>query len=251
MIELMSGLPDGVLGFTATGKVTGEDYEEVVVPAVEAGLEEHSHLSLIYHLGESFTGFAAAALWDDAKVGLKHLTAWDRAAVVTDVEWIRNAAKVFGFVLPCHVRVFGNGQLAEAREWVAEPAASGLESEILPEQGVVVLTPKGRLQAADFERVAAEVDPYIAENGPLQGLMICAPSFPGWAGFAGFVSHLRFVRDHHEKVSRVALVTDKGLLAHLPTIARHFVAADIRHFAPDEKERALAWLAERDEGRGA
>jgi len=245
VIELMSDLPEGVLGFTASGKVTGEDYEKVVVPAVEAGLEQQPRLSLIYHLGERFTGFAAAAMWDDAKIGLKHPTAWDRVAVVTDVDWIRNATKAFGFVMPCHVRTFGNDRLAEARAWVADPAPAGLACEILAEQGVAVLTPQARLQAADFERAAAEIDRYIAEEGALQGLMIYAPSFPGWADFAGLAAHLRFVREHHRTVRRVAFVSDEGVLAHLPAIARHFVAADVRHFARDERERALAWLAER------
>jgi hypothetical protein len=35
MIEIMTGFPDGVPGFDATGKVTAEDYETVLVPAVE------------------------------------------------------------------------------------------------------------------------------------------------------------------------------------------------------------------------
>ena len=244
MIQLMQDLPDGVIGFTATGKISGEDYERVIIPAVEAGLKQHSHLSLVYHLGEGFKGFDAAALWDDAKVGLRHLTAWDRVAVVTDVDWIGNAAKAFGFLMPCHVRVFANGELAGARAWVAEPSGAGLECELLPDQGVAVLTPKGRLQAADFERAAAKLDPYIVEHGSLQGLMICAPSFPGWAGFAGLVSHLRFVRDHHRDIRRVAFVTDQGVLAHLPSIARHFVAAEVRHFAQDQRASALSWFAE-------
>ena len=89
MIGLMRDLKDGVIGFTALGKVTGADYEQVVIPAIEAGFDKHSSLSLIYHLGEDFEGFEAAAVWDDAKVGLAHWTAWDRVAVVTDVGWVR------------------------------------------------------------------------------------------------------------------------------------------------------------------
>lgn len=120
MIERMAELPDHVVGFTAIGKVTGEDYESVLIPAVEAGLERHAHLNLLYHIGPDFDGFDAGAVWNDTKVGLKHLTAWKRVAVVTDVDWIRGAARAFGFVMPCHVRVFENVGLGEARIWVAE-----------------------------------------------------------------------------------------------------------------------------------
>lgn len=117
MIERMSDLPDHVLGFTAVGKVTGRDYEDVVVPAVEEALKEHSKLRLIYHIGEGFDGFTAAAMWDDAKVGLKHLTAWEKIAIVTDVDWIETTAKVFGFVMPAEVRLFDDDELDEARAW--------------------------------------------------------------------------------------------------------------------------------------
>jgi len=122
MIERIADLPDYVVGFTAAGKVTGKDYEDVLIPAVEAGLERHKHLNLLYHLGPSFEGFDAAAVWNDTKVGLKHLTAWRRVAVVTDVDWIRAAARAFGFVMPCHVRVFEESGLAEARGWVSAEA---------------------------------------------------------------------------------------------------------------------------------
>ena len=39
-------------------------------------------------LGPDFLGFTAAAMWDDAKIGLAHWNAWERVAVVTDVPWV-------------------------------------------------------------------------------------------------------------------------------------------------------------------
>ncbi|MEJ6701961.1 MAG: hypothetical protein QNL01_13480 [Akkermansiaceae bacterium] len=36
MIEPIPQLPDHTLGFTASGKVTGSDYEQHIIPAVEA-----------------------------------------------------------------------------------------------------------------------------------------------------------------------------------------------------------------------
>ena len=59
-------------------------------------------------------------MWDDAKVGLQHLTAWERVAVVTDVGWIRTAMKAFGFVMPGQVRVFSNSELTAAQQWLSE-----------------------------------------------------------------------------------------------------------------------------------
>jgi hypothetical protein len=120
MLERMKGLPENVLGFEAKGEVTGADYESVLIPAVAELLGRQKRIRFLYHLGTDFSGFHAKAMWDDAKVGLQHITAWERVAVVTDVGWIRAAMKAFGFVMPGQVKVFGNGELEEARQWVSE-----------------------------------------------------------------------------------------------------------------------------------
>jgi hypothetical protein len=120
MVEQIPNLPDNVLGFTAKGTLTANDYESVIIPAVEALFSRQGKVRFLYHLGEDFSGFEAAAMWDDMKLGLKHLAGWERVALVSDVEWIRAAVKVFGLAIPGHVRVFHNRELAEATRWVSE-----------------------------------------------------------------------------------------------------------------------------------
>ena len=119
MVEQISGLPDNVLGFTAKGTVTANDYESVIIPAVEALFTHHSKIRFLYHLGDEFSGFEAAAVWDDTKLGLTHFSGWERMAVVSDVEWIRAAIKIFGLAIPGQVRVYHNSELAEAKRWIA------------------------------------------------------------------------------------------------------------------------------------
>lgn len=120
MLKRIDGLPDNVLGIEANGEVTGADYESVLMPAIEEMLVQQKCLRFLYHLGENFIGFDAKAIWDDAKVGLAHLNAWERVAVVTDVGWIRMAMKVFGFTIPGQVRIFSNSDMEEARRWLSE-----------------------------------------------------------------------------------------------------------------------------------
>jgi len=119
-----------------------------------------------------------------------------------------------------------------------------IDHDLLRNEGVLIVTPRGPLQASDFANLAREVDPYIAERGDLAGLMIYVESFPGWKDFAGLVSHLRFVKDHHRKIRRIAAVTDSGFLSVAPRIAQHFIHADIRHFPYSDRQQALAWLVE-------
>ncbi|MCH7519773.1 MAG: STAS/SEC14 domain-containing protein [Candidatus Dadabacteria bacterium] len=125
MLEPISGLPDNTLGFTAEGKITSEDYETVLIPAVEEKLKNNDKVRLLYHLGDEFEGFEAGAMWDDAKVGLAHITEWEKIAIVTDVNWIRHAGKIFGFAIetmsaPGDVKVFHNNEIDMAIEWIGE-----------------------------------------------------------------------------------------------------------------------------------
>jgi hypothetical protein len=117
-----------------------------------------------------------------------------------------------------------------------------VEHELLRTEGLLILRPKGRLEVSDFEKIAQEIDPYIEANGKLHGLMLDAESFPGWKDFAALVAHLKFVKGHHQKIEKVAVVSDSSFLSVGPKIASHFVKADLRHFSESEREAALAWL---------
>jgi hypothetical protein len=117
-----------------------------------------------------------------------------------------------------------------------------LNHELLRDQGILILYPQGPLQAEDFTSLASVVDPYIREHGTLRGIMVDAQSFPGWDSFAALISHLRFVRDHHRLVGKVAAVSDSPILSAAPQLAKHFVKADVRHFSAGERATALAWL---------
>jgi hypothetical protein len=120
MIELLQNVPDNVIAFKFSGKVSGDDYESVLIPAMEAALKKHDKVRALGQLGPEFTGFETAAMWDDTKVGLKHYTRWEKIALVTDTEWVIRSVKVFGFLVPGEVKLFGNDQLDEALTWVAE-----------------------------------------------------------------------------------------------------------------------------------
>ncbi len=87
-----------------------------------------------------------------------------------------------------------------------------LEHELLTETGILIVRPKGPLAASDFAALSVDADAYIEAHGALNGLMICAEEFPGWENLDGAVSHFKFVRDHHSKISKVAFVSDSDVL---------------------------------------
>ncbi len=117
-----------------------------------------------------------------------------------------------------------------------------INAQLLRDDGILVVSPAGKLETTDFERLQLLTDPYIEEHGDLNGLLIDAESFFGWEDFSSMLSHIRFVRNYHEKIERVAAVTDNGFLAILPSVADYFIAAEVRHFNYQYRDEALNWL---------
>lgn len=118
-----------------------------------------------------------------------------------------------------------------------------LSVEIDEVKGIAILEPDGPLSQGDFESAAKIIDPYIEKTGQLHGLIIHTKAFPGWDSFAALSSHLRFVKDHHRKISRVAFSTDSVVGHFAESVASHFVNAEIKLFAYEELDQAKNWVA--------
>ena len=117
-----------------------------------------------------------------------------------------------------------------------------IEHTLDAEHGILYLRPSAALESEDFARIVETVDPYIEEKGALRGLIVDAPAFPGWDSLGAMAAHFRFVRDHHEHIKRVALVTDSALGNVAERLASHFVSAEIRHFPATGLEAANRWV---------
>jgi hypothetical protein len=120
MIELIEGLPAPVVGMRAEGKVEKSDYERTVIPAVRAMLDAHGRVRLLYVLGDDFDGYSIAAMWEDTKLGVANIRSWERIACVTDADWVENAVKAFGWMIPGDVRAFDDDDLDQARAWITQ-----------------------------------------------------------------------------------------------------------------------------------
>lgn len=118
-----------------------------------------------------------------------------------------------------------------------------LSVDLDAEFGIATLEPGAVLTKSDFESVATVLDPYIERTGRLNGLVIHTKSFPGWDSFAALFTHLRFVKDHHKSISRVAFSTDSVIGNLAEVIASHFVSAEIKRFSYQEIEKARLWVS--------
>ncbi len=242
MIEVLKDLPPGIDGVRAIGTVSKDDYDKVLVPLVEEARREGRRLRFLYQLGPEFADFTPGAAWEDARIGLQSMRLFDGCAVVTDLSWIRELTRVCGFLMPCPVRVFSNQERNNAAEWlVSLPEGAAISHRLLRDSGVIVVEVKQALRAQDFDALAFTADSWIEAHGELQGLVIHTREFPGWENLGSLIRHLRFVRDHHRKVRRIALAADAKVASVAPKIAEHFIQAEVKSVRYDELDKAIAW----------
>jgi hypothetical protein len=109
-------------------------------------------------------------------------------------------------------------------------------------RSVLHVRPTGALEKEDFEALARDVDPHLEKHGGLKGLIVEISAFPGWESLGAMAAHIRFVRDHHKRIGKIAVVTDSPIGRIAEPLASHFVAAEIRRFPAGDIEAARSWI---------
>jgi hypothetical protein len=120
MFQLLPGFPDDVLAIAATGKVTADDYEKTLAPAVEERMHRQGPLKLFFHFGPGFEGLEVGALVEDLRLSFAHWREWGRVAVVTDSGALRDAIGFFALTFRHPLQLFFNADYDKAKAWIEE-----------------------------------------------------------------------------------------------------------------------------------
>ena len=249
MIELQSNLPANVVAIACRGQVTKADYETVLIPAVDRALAANRKLRLYYQIGADFIGFDPGAMWDDFKVGMEHLTRWERVAVVTDIDWIKQSTRLFGFLIPADTKSFALSEAAEARAWIVAEAATvkqaspdRLSAEVIAPGTLKIIAPE-KLKADDFDGMATQFDAVALQHGQVK-LLIDGSACDGWDSLKAFEHHMGFVHSHQAKAARIALIAGHHWQHWLASTIGTFLHPNIKVFDKGEEAKALRWLEE-------
>ncbi len=123
MAEVIPDMPPGTLGFRVSGRLTRDDYAEVLVAPLREAVEAGRRLRVLYAIGPELH-MQPGAVWEDLKVeaelGIRHRDAWERIAVVTDLNWLWRAFELFSWMVPGEMRLFRESELEQAQAWLAE-----------------------------------------------------------------------------------------------------------------------------------
>lgn len=118
MIEVMPESQGNVIGVKISGKITTREYEDTIIPRVEAVLKEYGKARFMYVLDGGFQGAEAGAMWDDTKLGLKHRHDFEKVALVGGAKWMAWLTKLCATFISGEIKTFSLEQLQEAWVWL-------------------------------------------------------------------------------------------------------------------------------------
>lgn len=121
MIEEISGMPAGTIGLRASGKVSASDYKTVLEPVLRSAVERGEPIKLLYVMADDTDYSPGAAMQDmktGAALGVPHLSAWRKTALVSDAEWVKRVTHAFGWMMPGDLKTFPSADLDDAKSWL-------------------------------------------------------------------------------------------------------------------------------------
>lgn len=120
MITVLPETPENVAAFQASGDITKEDFENLVIPHVQAKVNTYQELNFLLLLNTHVENFSFGAWWQEVLLGLKNLVSWNRAAIVTDQKEVQNFTDIFSVLMPGEFKSFPTEDLANALFWCAK-----------------------------------------------------------------------------------------------------------------------------------
>jgi len=119
MIKNITTGYQNLVAFEFQGEVSKADFDSVIMPAVNDLVENYDELNLVYYINTELKNFDVGAWWQDAMLGLKNITKWHKAAIVTENSAVQKFTELFGIIMPGSFKAFDKEQLQEAIDWAA------------------------------------------------------------------------------------------------------------------------------------
>ncbi|GBE44196.1 MAG TPA: STAS/SEC14 domain-containing protein [Rhizobiales bacterium] len=131
MFKILPESKGALLAIQASGELTVEDYEKILVPKLRALFAEHSKLRILIEFADDFSCWASpGAAWDDMKIGLRHGGDFEKIALVGAPDWVEWGMKFYGLFVRGEIRAFPAGAREQALGWLAQMPDQGNSGEM-------------------------------------------------------------------------------------------------------------------------
>jgi hypothetical protein len=121
MVQLLTDLPPHVAAYKASGAISKEEYEQVVMARVDEVALKYGRINFLVLLETGMENYSIGAFIDYIKVSFEHFTKWNRMAIITDQQWVRRAYDVLSHVVHGEIRTYELKDFSAAKEWVSGP----------------------------------------------------------------------------------------------------------------------------------
>lgn len=119
MIEILK-LPSHVAAFRAWGKVTGKDYDYIINPKVEQVYKQFNQINYFLLLDTPISHYSTEAWIKDVVLGFVYFTQWNKIAIVSDKQKVKDFTNFFGKLIPGKTIGFMRNDLEKAIHWVSQ-----------------------------------------------------------------------------------------------------------------------------------
>jgi hypothetical protein len=115
-----------------------------------------------------------------------------------------------------------------------------IKTDIISTNALRIIAPD-KLKADDFRQIAPQIEAIIRQYGKIS-LLIDGSGFNGWENIAAFENHAAFVKNHQQKVERIAVIVGHEWQDWLIGAVRVFVHPEVRTFDKSHESEALQWI---------
>lgn len=121
MVELLNNFPPHVAAYKASGAISKEEYEQIVMARIDEVAAQHGKINFLVLLETDVDNYSLGAFIDYLKISFKHFTRWNRMAIVTDQKWVRTLYEGLSAVVHGEIKSYELSQFEAARQWVSKP----------------------------------------------------------------------------------------------------------------------------------
>lgn len=240
MIEVLPESHDNVILFRSRSTLTHEDYENVLIPKLEAVIAEHGKAKALFDFGEDFQGMELEAMWDDTKFGMKHRKDFDKIAVVGGPDWFKWATKIGDVLTPGDIKPFSSDEFDKALSWLQ---ASALQYEELPGTNIMEITIDGKVTVPEYTEIVNKSLAFLENHDKVKIMKV-------YKNFDGF--DVRAIKENAESIGKfyariddfthAAIVSDEMWMEQMIKFLQPAYPCKMRAFKLSQLEEARDWL---------
>jgi hypothetical protein len=115
-----------------------------------------------------------------------------------------------------------------------------IKTEIISGNVLRIIAPE-KLNSEDFRQIGPQINSLISQHGKVR-LLIDASQFNGWENIAAFEKHAGFIKDHQQKVERIAVIAGHDWQQWVIGALRIFLHPEVRAYDKNHESEALQWI---------